>query len=150
MKSVHDASQGIPPELEEFVAQAIVEPLRQSRRARGVRNSNVPIVAHVAATTSARQTPPLRVWRYYRRRLVETGPDALERALGKDRTQWPSSTFLFSIAMVSSDRAMVRVDTLHDMGLAEWSRGGHSERWELEKHADGWTVLKHRVDRCWD
>jgi len=45
---------------------------------------------------------------------------------------------------------MVRVETLHDMGLAEWSRGGHSANWELEKHADGWTVLKRRVDRCWD
>lgn len=145
-----ETSTGPSPELEEFAAQAIIdEQLEQA--AVGYNSPEGAIVALVVSTKSSDgSVSPLRVWRYSQGQLLEESGEALERALGSDRSDWPSFTFVFTFEAATSRRATIDVHTHYDMGLAPTSRGGNAQIWELEKQSGEWAVTKKEPYGFWD
>ncbi len=143
-------SASVSPELERFAAQAIIDD-QLDQAAMGYRYPEEAIVAHVVSTKADRQTiPPLRVWRYTQGELVEESVEALEKALGSNRSDWPSFTFIFMFESVASGHATIDVHTHYNMGLSPNSRGGNAQRWELENRSGEWVVTRKEPYMFWD
>lgn len=130
--------QQAPTELQEFMAQAIIE---ECRSPEGV------YVAHVVSTSvPGESVSPLRIWRYEQGRLVDGDRDGLMLAITSDQpSDWPPSVFLFEFTSVQPDYAEVDVHTLYSMGIMPGSRGGNAAVWELEKQDGQWTVVNIEV-----
>jgi hypothetical protein len=135
-------------ELEDYAAWAIIgDQLDQA--AQGYRSPEGAIVAHVATIETYDES--FHIWRYSQGQLTDESADALDRALGDDRSEWPSFTFLFTLESVTSGRATLDVHTFYDMGITEHSRGGNAQKWELEKQSSGtWVVIKKEPYMFWD
>lgn len=135
----------VPPvnELEEFVAQAIVDDCRSPE---GV------YVAHVISTSASRESvSPLRIWKYEQGSLVNGDRDAFLLGLTSSQpSDWPPFIFLFAFSSETPDYAVVDVHTLYDMGIMPGSRGGNAATWELEKQDDLWTVVSKEPYMFWD
>jgi hypothetical protein len=144
------ASTGSSSELEVFVAQAILDE-QLDQAARGYRSPEGAIVALVATTeTHGEPFSPKRVWRYSQGELKDEDPDTLDKALGDDRSEWPSFTFIFAFESVTSRRATIDVHTFYDMGITEYSRGGNAQKWELNTQSGMWVVSKKEPYMFWD
>ncbi len=141
-----EAATGVSPELEMFIAQAIVDEQANS----GYRYPEGAIIAHVVSTDPTGEPVPMRVWRYSQGQLTEEKLEALAQALGDNRAEWPSFTFVFKFGTVTSQHATVEIETYYNMGIAPTSRGGHAERWELEKQGKEWVVAKTDTYMFWD
>jgi len=130
-------------ELEEFVAQAIVDDCRSSE---GV------YVAHVMSTSASRESvSPLRIWKYEQGRLVNGDRDAFWLALTSHQpSDWPPFVFLFAFSSETPDYAVVDVHTYYDKGVMPGSRGGNAATWELEKQDDQWAVVSKEPYILWD
>ena len=132
-----------PNELEEFVAQAIVDDCSSPE---GV------YVAHVISTSASRESvSPLRIWKYEQGRLVDGDRDTFLLALTSSQTSdWPPFVFLFAFSSETPDYAVADVRTYYDMGIMPGSRGGNAATWELEKQDDQWTVVSKALYLFWD
>lgn len=139
-ESIHVPSDS---EMEEFVAQAIVDDCRSPE---GI------YVAHVISTSASRESvSPLRIWKYEQGRLVDGDRDAFLLGLTSSQPRdWPPSIFLFAFSSETPDYAVVDVHTLYDMGIMPSSRGGNAATWELEKQDDLWTVVSKEPYMFWD
>lgn len=144
------ARAGVPPELAEVVAQAIIDH-RLRHGDMGYRCPEGAIVAHVATTeTHGEPFLPLRIWRCSQGQLTAERKDALDRAFGDDRSEWPPSTYVFAFESATATRAVVDVHTFYSMGDWESSRGGHAQRWQLEKESGAWVVTEIETYEYWD
>lgn len=131
--------------LETFIAQSIIsEKSKEGHRSlEGCIVANLPNVEKGPAS-------PLKVWKYTQGNLVDSTIEDYERAVGKDRSRWPPSTFLFKIKSVTPDSATVEFDTLYNMGISPTSRGGNTQEWTLEMRSGNWVVTGKRTTLFWD
>jgi len=135
--------QQAPSELQEFMAQAIIDDCRSPE---GV------YVAHVAsASVSGKSISPFRIWKYEQGRLVDGDRDSFMLAITSDQpSDWPPAVFLFEFTWVKPDYAEADVHTLYSMGIMPGSRGGNIAVWKLEKQDNQWVVVEHEVEICAD
>ena len=143
-------STSASPELEDFAVQAIIDE-QLDQAAHGYQHPEGAIVAHVTSTEPlGGPLSPKRVWRYREGQLSGEDPEELEKALGDDRSEWPSFTFVFSFESATTRRATMHVHTYYDMGITASSRGGNAQKWELEKRSGAWVVTKKVPYMFWD
>ena len=136
---------GNDAKLETFIAQSII----REKSKEGHRPLEGCVVVHLPNVEKG-PASPLKVWKYTQGNLVDSTIEDYERAVGKDRSQWPSSTFLFKIKSVTPISATVEVDTLYNMGIAPTSRGGNAQEWTLEMRLGSWVVTGKRTTLFWD
>jgi hypothetical protein len=131
--------------LETLIAQSILN----EKSKEGHRSLEGCVVGYLS---NAEKGPasPLKVWKYTQGNLVDSTMEDYERAVGKDRSQWPPSTFLFKIKSVTPVSATVEVETLYNMGITPTSRGGNAQEWTLEMKSGGWVVTGKRTILFWD
>ena len=145
-----ESRASVSPELEEFAAKAIIDE-QLDQAAIGFGSPEGAIVACVTTTHGSHESfSPIRVWRYSQGQLMDEHSDALDRACGTDRSEWPSFTFVFAFESVASTRATIDLHTLYQMGRTERSRGGNAQKWELEKQSGAWLVTKKESYMFWD
>jgi hypothetical protein len=150
-RNVVNPQLDVSPELERFVAQAIIDD-QLEQAASGYRSPEGAIVARVVTTTitSTAQLSVLQVWQFQQGQLVTGDTDSFFKALRGNRSDWPSFTYYFAFDFVTADEASVDVNTMYNMGLTTNSRGGNAQKWILEKHANIWSVRTKHPYMYWD
>jgi hypothetical protein len=138
-----------PADLENFVAENVIN---EDVSIDVHTSPEGAIVAHVETFTlwSDLQPSAIKVWRYSLGKFTDADPEALSKALGTVRSDWPLYTFIFAFESIGPDRAVANVYTFYNQGLSPDSRGGFAARWEFERKPDGWNVLSHIPFANWD
>jgi hypothetical protein len=131
-------------ELEAYVIQAIIDGFVSPETQEAV-------VAYRGRSEKSNPAASLqRVWRYSQGELVAGDHQTLRSALGDDRSKWPALTFVVTIEIIKPEQATLSIETFYDRGLSETSRGGHAQKWKLEKQAGAWSVVEKQITRFWD
>jgi hypothetical protein len=107
------------------------------------------LVAQVADVRDP-PTPSARVWRFRAGRFLDESPEALEKALGDNRADWPRRTSLFQIDRVLKTKAQVTVVEHYSSGLTAGSRGGQFQQWEFGRSKSGWRPRSKKLLMIWD
>ena len=131
--------------LETFIARSIIS----EKSKEGHRFLEGCVVVHLPNVEKG-PASPLKVWKYTQGSLVDSTIEDYEKTVGKDRSQWPPSTFLFKIKSVNPVSATVEVETLYNMGISPTSRGGNAQEWTLERRSGSWEVTAKRTTLFWD
>ena len=138
--------QGDDAKLETFIAQSIFNDHVKEPRDRSFEGC---IVVHLPNVEKG-PASPIKVWKYMQGNLVDAPVEDYEKAVGKDRSQWPPFAFLFKIKSATPTSATVEVDTLYNMGISPSSRGGNAQQWTLETTSGNWLVIDKRTTLFWD
>ena len=131
--------QQVPSELEEFMAQTLIDNCSSYTSPEGV------YVAQLVSSSTPNEPPSLlRIWKYEQGQLVDGDEDALMLAISSGQSiDWRPIVFLFEVTSVKPDSAEVDVETW-------WSIGGHAAIWHLAKQDGQWTVVSQEVYMQWD
>ncbi len=136
---------GNDAKLETFIAQSIMN----EKSKEGHRDLEGSIIVHLPNVEKG-PASPLKVWKCMQGKLVDSTIEDYDKAVGKDRSQWPPFTFLFKIKSETPVSATVEVDTLYNMGIAPTSRGGNAQEWTLEMRSGSWVMTGKRTTLFWD
>jgi hypothetical protein len=137
-------------ETQEAVARAILLEEAGGEEPKSLAEEGVIMAACARFDAKGNPVPPFRVWRATGGRLASAGPDALEKALGPERSLWPPLTYVFSVEPAAGGGLQVNLVTHYRGGLAESSRGGHVQKWTLERREKRWRVKEKVTILLWD
>ena len=128
----------IPVDLENCIIKTLLEEAREQS-----------IIAHIINVPD-RPVVALKILRKKEKILVEEDMEALRKALGDNRSDWPPRTILFTIMDLKKDKAIIMVWEHYSSGITSFTRGGQRQKWEFIKGPEGWKAQNKEILTVWD